>query len=543
MNRKRTIKQLLFAVGLTTLFASCDKDYTELGSDIIGGGDYTTVPYVVKDIKAYNQAYGAAESTKLPEVSLGSMDLGVFGRVDNSLVLNFAEKVSETIDINTTAVLDSVYLYIPFYNVEVDKKEEDQTIFKLPSVYGTGSFNLNVYQNGYLLSHGDPISGGLKKYYSNDFSKFENNKSKLLNAEGTLTYFRNTGYTIYKKDEAGQIEKDESGKEIVEKTLPPGFWINLDKKHFQDLIVTNKLDLNNTASFNESFRGLFLETSAGSNAGAIGLIDPSKGYLRIGYYQEVTVKDEEGKDKKETKRGGITFPLTSGQSNSNLTQVSNILVSLLKSSNDETYQNIVNTKEDNADELYIRGGQGSVAVIELFKDNDFEELKKLREEDVLLNDAFLTVTLNKDAMGGSIPLPERLFLYNYDASSFVQDFVQDAEITKPIFGGALVKPKEGEDNPNQYTYTFRIKDHIQALLKSKDLRSPKLAIAVSNPYTATVRQINFKSLLTPIENTPVEVSRIPSTSLTSPLGAILHGATPNNGTKQMKLELYYTRTK
>lgn len=541
MDKKNIIRGLFLALGFVAL-QSCDKDYTETGNDIIGGGDYDVQSYVVKDLKAYNQAYGPVETSRLPEVSLGSIKNGVFGTTSNSIALNFADNISSFGELNETAVLDSVYLYIPFYNVELEKKEENISTYKLNSTYGSGSFDLKVYQNGYFLSNDNPVEGGSNKYYNNSIANFESNKASILlndspnSTQNTNVIFNNKGINIYKKGENGETTAD------LKSTLAPGFWIDLNKEYFQKFFVENRTKLASTDYFQDIFKGLFLQASPNSSKGAIGLINPAQGYLRATYSQDQKSKDADGKEVTTKVRGEIKLSLLSFavSGDSNLANSSNILVNLMNTNEDDVYkQMIANPNKTNGDDqLYLKGAEGSVAVIDLFQSNDFEELKKLRDQKVLINDAFLTVHLDQEAMQDVIA-PERLYLYNFDDGTNIADFLNDSGTTKPIFGGNLI-PGDDKGKQDKYSYTFRVKDLIQNLIKGKTIKSPKLALTVSNSYTNTIKQTNFKTLQTPITNQPTDVKTMSSVSITSPLGAVIYGNTEAAGKKRMKLEIFYT---
>ncbi|UVD80943.1 DUF4270 domain-containing protein [Myroides albus] len=548
MNQKNIIKGLFLSLGLITLQA-CDSDFTETGADIIGGGEYQVESYIVEDIKAYNQPYGPTDASRLPEVSIGSYDDGIFGVKSKSIALNFATP-SILNEIDNTIQVDSAYIYLPYYNTEVEKVENDVTSYKLKSRYGNGIFKLEVFQHDYLMTNDDPLGGG-RKYFSNQSKLFENTPnglSSVLN-ENTTVLVDNRGIVLYKKDKDGNDQVDDNGKRIVKEVLPAGMWINLDKAHFQSKLA----DIASADEFQNKFRGLYLKASSmGSGEGTILLVNPAQGYLRVAYTQEEKKKNEDGTETTNRIRREVKLPLLTyaNPSVANLAVSKNILVNLEENDTkvEDVYESAPN-KELGDDKLFVTGGgEGSIAVIELFKENDFAELKALREQNVLINDAFLTVYTDEASMAGQIN-PERLYLYNFDSTSNIPDFIADAATSKPIYGGAF--EKGGEDSKKaKNSYTFRIKDHIQNLIKSKTLVSPKLAISASNSFTSTIGQINYKDLYTGgedgdskvIENTPKNITQMPSITITTPIGTVINGTTGAAGVKKMKLEIFYTKT-
>ncbi|MEC4113702.1 DUF4270 domain-containing protein [Myroides pelagicus] len=551
MNQKNIFKGLVLALGIVSLQA-CDTDFTETGSDIIGGGDFTIESHIVQDIKAYNQPYGPTDAARLPEVSIGSYKDGVYGNKSKSIALNF---VTPTVikDFDETIKVDSAYVYLPYYNTEVDKTENDVTTYKLKGRYGEGTFDLEVYQHSYLMTNDDP-AGGPRKYYSNQQGLFENSPnglSEVLNSKRTME-IDNKSIVIYQKDKDGNDQTGEDGKKVVKEKLVPGLWIDLNKDHFQNALVK----FSNSEQFQNNFRGLYLKALPSANGkGTITLINPGQGYLRIAYSKEEKTTNEDGTETKKTVRGELKLPFVTYANPSlpNIALSQNILVNL--ESNEHKVEDLYPqqpNKETGDSKLFIKGGgEGGLAIIELFKENDYAELKQLREQaeknGFLLNDAFLTVYTDETSMTDEIN-PDRLYLYNFDATSNVIDFITDSQGQKPIYGGAYEKGAE-DSKREKNSYTFRIKGHIQALLKSKTISSPKLAIAVSNSYTSTLSYMNYKNLFVGggqsfiIENTPKDITQIPSLPLTTPIGTVINGTTEEAGIKKMKLEIFYTKQK
>ncbi len=551
MNQKNIFKGLFLSLGFLAL-QSCDSDYTSAGSDIIGGGDFEVESYVVKDIKAYSQQTGPVETTSLPEFSIGSLNDDFFGNVSNSLALNLATESTNFTELNQTAVFDSVYLYIPFYNSVPDKLEDNIYSYTLNSVYGDGDFDLKVYQNTYLISLDNPINGGDIFYYNNDFGLFnDNNTGVVLNdsfiaLQNKNVSFNKNAINIYQYDESGTIEVDDSGNAIVKERLNPGFWIDLNKAYFQDFFLSNIDALANADTQSDVFRGLYLKASSNGSKGAIGLLALGQGYLRATYTKDQVNVDAEGNQTTEKVRGEIKFSLAhfGGSTTGSMVATNNTIINLMQSTNDQGYAGMLSASDKQAGDasLYLKGGQGSLGVVEIFKQNDFEELKNLREQNLLINDAFLTVYVDKQVMGNSIN-PPRLFLYNYDDSQILADFANDASTDKSTYGGEFIEQKE-DSKRESFTYRIRVREHIQSLLESDVVRSPKLAIVVSNEFTSTVNELVFKKLKDPISNVPQDINSIPSYSVTTPLGTVLHGtssAVPVGS--KMKLEIFFTELK
>lgn len=549
MNPKNIIKGAILSLGLITL-QSCDKDFSQTGSEIIGGGDYAVETLDIQDIKAYNISYGAVEATRLPEISLGALKNGDFGAVENSIVLNFGQQNAAFSKINETAVIDSVYLYMPVAYAKVKKKEDDITTYELPFTYGTGSFDLKVYQNGYLLTNDNPVSGGFNSYYSDNNSLFDLNlaSEKLNNdfshEQNTNVIFNEIGKNIFEKDEEGNIKYDDKGNPIVKSVIPPSLNITLDLPYFQKLFVGKRQELANNFIFEDILRGLYLKASVNSTTGTISLIDVPNSYLRATYSQKITTTDKEGVETTKDERGEIKLSfITSSSASGTVATSTNIVVNLMNNTQDQSFiSNIEKSNPATGDShLFLKGGDGSVSIIEILKENDNALLKELRENKILINDAFITIHVDKEEMKDKIN-PKRLFLYNFDDSTIIADYTNDSSTNKEGYGGLFIN-EDVENDKEGYTYTFRIKDHIINLLKAKDVRNPKLGLVVFDDLTFIAYQSAFKSLKTPIENEPRIVKGIPTGAVTTPLATKVYGTHNVTDDKKMKLEIFYTKIK
>jgi hypothetical protein len=554
MNRKNIFKGILFALTFIGL-QSCDKDFSDVGGNIIGDGNINIETYTVENIVAYNQVYGATDTKNLVEIPLGSYDNGTLGQTSSSFVVQVAPNSSAFSLIGENAKIDSVYVYIPYFS-EYEKTENDIAKYKLNNVYGDGSFDLKVYQNGYFLSNSNPSQGGNSKYFSNNSSIFDSNKiGNILNdspdsKQNTNFVFTNTNIIIYKYDKDGNPIKDETtGKNQEEERLSPGLWLDLNKEYFQELFIGKKTALQDPNTFNDLFRGLYFVASGNSSKGAIGLLNIFQGQLVVKYTDEKKSTNSEGEETTTTEKKTMTFSLSSGVSSGNLDANSNINVNLYQNSNNAEYLDAISQADtkNGDDKLYIKGGEGSIAIVDLFSKNDYAELKKLREDDILINDAILTVYVDENAMSNNIN-PKRLYLYNYDDEVSLVDFSNDTNTNssylKAVFGG-IFQEENKDKNLEGNLYRFRITEYLRSLIKSKDFKkSPKLALSMANDYNSSfLNYIKNQTLESPIDNSPNDIKTIPAFSVSCPVGTILYGANTQTEGKKMKLEIFYTKTK
>lgn len=531
---------------------SCDKDFSEVGGDIIGDNNLNIDTYQVTDMVTYTQPYGALATKNLANMPFGSLDNGEFGRANSSFVTQVLSSSTSFTAVKVNAVIDSVYVYIPYYS-QYDKVENELTFYKLLNVTGDGNFNLEVYENGYYLNDVNPGTGKAVEYFSDATQQYEQyKKPTLLNDSNDLKQNKEFSFTkqniiIYKRDASGNIINDEkTGKPLEAEKLAPGVWLDLNKNHFKKLI-DNKAVLNDQSRFKDFFRGLYFKTSGNSSIGALGLLNLAQGKLVIKYHQEVEETDGDGNAIKKTERGSISLPFSNASSSDTTIAFGSTINVSLNTTVGNTHTEKGNTT-DGDPLLYVKGGEGNVAVIDLFNKNDFEELKKLKDLNLLINDAILTVHVDDAAMNKN-QIPQRLYLYNYDNGTPISDFLNDtsanSEYSKLLYGGIYQAAIESS-NVKGNTYKFRLTEYIRAILKNKDSKSPKLAIAATFNYNEallnTVKNGINSKLKTDIENTPENVTYVPTLSAMQPLGTVIYG-TNTSSTKKMTLQIFYTKTK
>ncbi|MGS4346241.1 DUF4270 domain-containing protein [Myroides odoratus] len=551
MSYKNIIKTFVILASIASL-QSCDKDFSEVGGDIIGDNNLNIDTYQVQNLKAYTQPYGALSTKNLPNVPFGSIDNGEFGRTNNSFVTQVLSASNAFDAMKSNAVIDSVYVYIPYYS-QYDKVEDEITYYKLLNVTGEGSFNLEVYENGYYLNNVNPGTGKDISYFSDDTAQFEQyKKPTLLNDSNDIKQnsdftFTNRNIVIYKRDENGNLINDETTNKPVEKErLAPGVWLDLNTAYFKKFIE-NKNTLNEQSQFKNFFRGLYFKATGNSSTGAVGLLNINQGKMVIKYRQEIEETNSEGEKVKKTQRGSITLPFTkdaAGDSSSAFD--SHINVSL--TTTEGNTHNQEGDKENGDPFLYIKGSEGNVAIIDLFSANDFEELKALKEQEYLINDAILTVHVDQTVMNKN-QIPQRLYLYNYDNGTPISDFLNDntanSDFSKLVYGGIFQTSNEENAIKGNF-YKFRITEYVRSMLKSKELKSPKLAIAATYNYNdallnTVTKGINSK-LKAEIPNTPENVTYVPTLSAMYPMGTVVYG-TNTSSDKKMTLQIFYTKTK
>jgi len=232
-------------------------------------------------------------------------------------------------------------------------------------------------------------------------------------------------------------------------------------------------------------------------------------------------------------------------------------ISLQSNSNENADYITATNSTTEATSLYLKGGQGSMAVIDLFgPDTDgngiADELEEIRTRGWLINEANLTFYIDKDKMQNSISVePNRILLYDLNNKTTLIDYVYDqttfpgySKQNKYVHGGYVLdgnnkhlsqaKDEDTEIVTKKGTkYKIRITDHIKNLIRN-DSTNVRLGLVV----TETITNVGFTKLKTPIGI----IDKIPTMSALNPLGTVLYGSHSSVADdKRLKLEIYYTK--
>lgn len=513
----KTIPFLLFIV----LFNSCDKEFSVIGEDLIGDNS-SSIKKTEYSVIAYNQKIGPVQSNNLETNQFGILNDPSFGTTKATFVTQVAMAVENpTFDV-ATAKIKSVVLSVPYF---VDKTKTvlnpdgtGSSTYELDSIYGTkkAKMKLSLYESGYFMRDLDPEEqlGQSQKYYNDQYADFSqniigtplnNDADKAQNAE---FFFDPVEHFVKTTTE---------GKETITYSAP-AMQLNLNKDFFATKILGAPAgSLANNTVFKNYFRGLFFNIEAiGDTPGELAMINFKAGKITITYTETVNSADVEK-----------TFVLNLTGNTVNLLDQSNV---------DIDYANATtNPNEIQGDSnLYLKGGQGSLSVLQLFGPGELEEL---RENKYLINEADLTFYLNSTAMGASY-IPQRVYLYDYTNNRILTDYNESSVVNsntkynKYIFGGILAKDKNGA-----YFYKFRITNHIRNLVQSTDFANVKLGLVV----TEDINKYVFYALKDK-SGIPLYV---PLASVMNPLGGIVFGnnipSDNENYAKRLKFEIYYTK--
>jgi hypothetical protein len=564
--QNKSIYKLLFLVGIIAFFTACDKDFNEIGSDVIGDDHFGLIKNDSQTVLAYNTATGQVETSNQPINSLGYYNNPFFGKTKASVVSQvLLDTVNQTIGTNPTVT--KVELSLPYFSrlISRDATSGDST-YELDSIQGFSIVNnkkvfnkikLSVYENNYTLRDLDASLNFLdvQRYYSGETSVFDAYKNPArLNDDSNLA--QNDEF-IYSSAEI-KTYKTVDGAQVVDTRSAPGMRLKLRNDFFQDKLfgagAAGKLF--NNSVFKDYFRGLYFKVDASSaspNQGSMSLLNFKQGKIIVTY--TITVTSSTGVVSTKERK----FAISLGGNSVNLLEndySTGYTSGLASNSNAAT----------GAYNLFPKGGEGSMAIIKLFGDQDVrgysstgtptvgpngipDELDDLRNpsdgKKLLVNEANLTFYIDKDKMTGAAE-PNRIYLYDLNNHRPIIDYYTDNSVSqnsknnKFVFGGIIEKDAATSAyNKRGIKYKIRLTNHMINLI-SKDSTNVRLGLVVTESIGVASNGLTRSAV--PVAN---PFNKYPSAAIYNPLGTVLFGnnipATDPNYAKRLKLEIYYTK--
>lgn len=508
---------VVIAFGFTT---ACEEDNNLEGTEIVGDGSLISDPDATSTVVAYSQQLNGIRSN-VPNLDqsgvLGVYNNPVFGKTTMNLLAQLRlGRVNPSF--GDGAKVDSVKLYMPYYSRS--KIVETDTTFVLDSVYSKRPMKLEVFESKYFLRDLDPGSNfeSSQAYYSDQSSLFENYLGTKL---GEIDQFTPKTETIV-------LTKGEGDdKEVLEERVP-GIYMDLSKEFFEDKIIKmeGQPELITNESFVEYFRGIYFKVSEINDAGSMFLFKTEGSQIRIYYSSD---PKEEGEARPT---GTIDLSLSGGAK-----------VEAIEKENSGYVQQQLNAQDSvqGSSRLLLQGGESIISVIKLFgEDSDGngipDELELLRLDKPIVNEANLILYVDQDALGEDEVEPERVIIFSVENGGVLNDYTLDQTASantldsKTIHLGRLHRDENGK---GEY-YKIRITNYISELINNEDMEYYPLGIAVI-PNVEVANATGVK------ENENAPVKGVPSGTLFSPRGTVIHGPTSENEEKRLKLELYLTQ--
>ena len=430
---------------------------------------------------------------------------------------SFAEKVE----------LDSIYIN--------GKNYDDVSKSPLPS------FNLKVERSTFFLRDLDPNASfqEAQQYYSNQvFSPDFVTGDPLF--EGVVE--------IIDEEILIPNEDDESTEDVDESQtftkLQPGIRVALDNEFFQNNILDKEgsSELLSQSNFTEFIRGLHFSIVDQEGNDVLVMFDLKSANITMTYSYDNydtngTIDDTSDDNPNNILEKDFTFSFLSTVA----TGVSGNAVNTLITENygPQVLQALDNG--ENASRLYLKGGPGTYAEINLFEEDGGESVvEQIRSQNWVINEANLIFYIDRDQLdaAGSAIEPPRLYLYNTENKfPLINTLTEQTDLESSSLFGAYLN-FDGiieKSNGKGVQYSVKITDHINNMVV-RDSTNATLAL------TLTTNIQNWSIADAKVANDEAE---LPTTSTVTPLGTILYGSniqpTDPNFDKRLKLEISYTK--
>lgn len=517
MNIRKIVSGTAVLFLMVLAFSSCKEDLNYLETDIVGGHNFFNEIDSATTVVAYSRRVNPVQTNALPVYRLGVYNDAVFG-ASNANVLAQVTLDEVNPSFGEDPQVEKVMLSIPYFSTASIGGE--LTTYTLDSVYGNTPIRLSVYESNYFLRNYDPDTGfeELQKYYSDQNAIFEN----FL---GTLLYETDSFIPSNEEIVLNEDEEDEEG-ESLEVRLSPRMYVELPAEFFQEKIINQEGSnvLLNNNNFRDYFRGLYFKAEAlkpGGNSFIFNILDAK---IEIEYSYKKDDEDEE----RDTGTLGISFNGISV--NTINTDIPEHIKQLLDNPN-------TTVGEEN---LYLKGGDGSIAIIELFGedadgDGEPDQLTDLKNRNILINDAYLLFYVNQDVISGGSSEPDRIFIHDLNNKTVLLDYTLDAytpETDLLNYKTNHLGRLERDSDKKGIKYKIRLTNYINSLV-NKDSTNVRLGLSVSH----NVRVTDFKSTRHTISP---GFEDLPAGSVISPKGTVLYGSGSSNQNKKVKLYIHYT---
>ncbi|TBN03246.1 DUF4270 domain-containing protein [Hyunsoonleella flava] len=559
---------------------SCDSEYSSIESDVLGENNFNFDANQLEiPIKTYNKNLSGQQINGLTGYLLGYFNDPIYGETTASIVTQVLPSSFQTNTatmFGTNPVIESVTLTIPYFSSQISVDADGKPSYRLDSLFVKNNdpenikpINIKVYENTYFLRNfnpNDPESNS-QNYFSKADASINNTDNFAKIESSTINFDEHLGQLFYSStftiSPAARELKTGTGTDATTSYLPPALELELatspeSKTRWKSLILDQAglPTLSNSNNFLNHFRGLYLKAQSIGADGSMILLN----FLDSGATITINYSSEDGDDAdNERDTGSYVLNFNGNRLNTFINNYNSLLPTT------------PNTTEGD-ENLYLKGTEGSMAVIELFNGagncgssalecfkeffrktdengnvldpvNEQYQLKRLINEAHLViyeDESFIKPDDPKDPNGEDYHRHDRLYLYNLENNAPILDYNTDvtADASNPLGSRVFSLGQRITDDNGASRYKLKITDLLNTIL-IRDIDVTKLGLVLTNNVN-----VNLNSELL---NSTDDVTGIPSTAVITPRGSVLHGsnttATTTDGTsKKLRLEVFYTES-
>ncbi len=584
----------LAGILLVVALVSCEQELTTIGAEVIGGEPFKT-DKVVYNVSAVNKKITAVPTNQLPIYQLGVYNDLVYGKTEATItsqvqlpssttfgIYSQDDELNDSNKIAENEMIDSVVVYLPYFTNVADSDNdgvpdalesatdafdatndsdgdgvanndeaaagtnpqvkdtdgdgiEDGTdvvndavafakILKLDSIYGdsTQTFSFKIERSTYFLRDLDPSSNfqDAQQYYSDQ--QFSPSFTEEVFYEGQNS-ISNKEYLIDgEEDDPDTTDVDETTKVKVS----PGIRVQLDQTGI-DFFQSNILDkeggseLLSASNFKEFFRGIHMSVVPSSEE-LLFFLNMNNAQIQVYYHYDKIVDGEEVVD-----NGTFNMSLLTTSGNAVNTYINDAYPAEITDALDAP-------EIDNASRIYLKGGAGSFAEIQLFDTE--EEINLIKANNWVINEAHLIFYVDQNALGTEGLEPPRLNLFNAETNLPLYNSATEISDTDSALGAFLNYDGVLEKSADRgVKYTINITEHINNIV-IRDSINATLGLQV----TSDIRITGVNNVI--LNNG--DDRDFPSSATLTPLSTVLFGnnVSPEEAGKKLQLEIFYTET-
>lgn len=560
------LKFLALIIFLSTFFIACDNEVSTISGDngVLGADNINFVTDSMElPIAAYNKKLDAVQINNLPAYLLGVFNQADYGKTTASVVAQ-VEPNTESLQENfgENPIVESVIINIPYFSTVtgVNISNSDISFYKLDSLYGSSAtpVELSIYQNNYFLRDFDQEgnTSTTQRYYSKAENLQNAERNYALDGSQLIDFDANLGELIYQdlafvnSNQAIELINNTDVDNPITTYGAPALRIRLDRQpgntqlalwqriinDLKDGVVPSNVD-----EFKTYFRGLYFKVKATTNGSNMVLLNFA---ARAASSFSATGSNF------STAGANITINYSKGLENSRTedSYVLNFNGNRLNTFKNEFSTVLTNGDPETGDEaLYLKGTEGSMAVVDLFPtaealedfksqfiNSDGTQKKLLNEAQLIINEHTELLSNPTDANGDAFHEYDRIYAFDIASNTVLIDAAIDPSLNnnEPLSSRRLSLGQRSESGQ----YVIRVTEYLNNIIQNGSTNH-KIGLVLSTNVNITANS----SIL----NSEDDVTGIPTASIISPRGTILYGSNTSelNNDKRLKLKLFFTKPK
>jgi hypothetical protein len=319
------------------------------------------------------------------------------------------------------------------------------------------------------------------------------------------------------------FETNEEGELAVSERLSPRIRISLPVDYWETVIVDQEgsANLESVSNFQNYFRGLYFKIAGAPGSSHLVHLDMNNAKIDIKINSDFPDLSDFDDDGDTTELNNITSNFRLNFNGNKVVFVNNDFSAGVQSDIADS-----NDPINGAENIYLKGGPGSIAVLELFgqatnsSDGEAPALTQAIENNWLINDAYIEFYVNRSIVAASTKDPERILIYDYDTKRLLSDYAiggSNGLNSNLSHLGRLERIDPDDTTTDRIKYRIRLTQHLSNIIQG-NIENNRLAIVVSQ----NVSIVGNNLVLNTVNPNPDLVS-IPISAAISHEGTVLYG--------------------